>query len=349
MADHWPELARAVTDQAIETVDRLLRGLDVLVQRGRLSEAEFKVLATPAQRMKHCGMHAQQIVRFQSGRVRQSHEKIDLAYVMESVLQERRDDLAMMGISVRRKFRPVQLLIDPTLAYSLAQAMLEWSTPLGNHIDLRLDLEDSPPRARLWMRVLGEEAPTQSQAFEDSIQWLLLRQIAATDGGIDLNRQVTDEGVVVSAVFKRTLNAPDPTTPPPDGAPTAAGAASSMFKTVTGTYVLVCSASAETRLRALGIVKKLGANADGVASAAQTLATLRERDVHLLVLDEAHPPADMANLHYDLATHHPTQVMLRIVPSQGMPSAATDTATVPLDALDASLGSAVMFTLSNVI
>ncbi len=347
MADHWPELAVAVTDQAIETVDRLLRGLDVLVQRGRLSEAEFKVLASPAQRMKHCGMHAQQIVRFQSGRVRQSHEKIDLAYVMESVLQERRDDLAMMGISVRRKFRPVQLLIDPTLAYSLAQAMLEWSTPLGNHIDLRLDLEDNPPRARLWMRVSGEEPPTQSQAFEDSIQWLLLRQIAATDGGIDLNRQVTDQGVEVSAVFKRTLTVPDATPHATEASTMADSAVSTMFKTVTGAYVLVCSASAETRLRALGIVKKLGASADGVASAAQTLAALRERDVHLLVLDDVHPPADVANLQFDLATHHPTQAVLRIVPPQG--ATANDPATVPLDALDASLGSAVMFTLSNVI
>jgi DNA-binding NtrC family response regulator len=108
----------------------------------------------------------------------------------------------------------------------------------------------------------------------------------------------------------------------------------------------IVEASAETRLRALGIVKKLGASADGVASAAQTLATLRERDVHLLVLDEVHPPADVANLQYDLATHHPTQSVLRIVPTD---TAASDSATVPLDALDASLGSAVMFTLSNVI
>lgn len=348
MAEHWPEMAVAVTDQAIESVDLMLRGLELLVQRGRISEAEYQVLATPAHRLKHCGMNAQQIVRFQSGRVRQSHEKIDLAYVVESVLQERRDDLALMGITVRRKFKPAPLLIDPTLGYSLAQAMMEWSTPLGNHIDLRLDVEGEPPRARLWMKVLTDTPPVQSQVFTDNIQWLLLRQIAATDGGIDLVREVRPDGVELSAVFKRSLGTPTPATAAeahPDAPP------STVFKTVTGAYVLVCSASAETRLQALGIVKQLGASADGVASAAQALAAMRDREVHLLVLDEVHAPADVSSLQHDLATQHPTLAVLRLVPpgSAAPTTGGTAPASVAVDALGTALGSAVMFTLSNVL
>jgi len=348
MAEHWPELVVAVTDQALETVDRLLRGLEVLVQRGRLSDAEFQVLATPAQRLKHCGVHAQQIVRFQSGRVRQSHEKIDLAYVVESVLQERRNDLAMMGITVRRKFHPAQLLIDPTLGYSLAQAMLDWCSPLGDHIDLRLDLDGTPARARLWMKVQTHEPPVQSQVFEDNLQWLLLRQIAATDGGIELTREVQTDGVELTAVFRRTL-APQATVTD-DATPADAGP-STTFKTVTGAYVLVCSAAADTRLQALGIVRQLGATADGVASGAQAVAAMRDRDVHLLVLDEAHPPADVATLQLDLATQHPTLTVLRLT-APGSPAVAASpgqAARVPVDGLDAALGSAVMFTLSNVL
>lgn len=348
MAEHWPELVVAVTDQSIETVERLLRGLEVLVQRGRISEAEFKVLATPVQRLRHCGMHAQQIVRFQSGRVRQSHEKIDLAFVVESVLQERRDDLAMMGITVRRKFKPAPLLIDPTLGYSLAQAMLEWCTPMGDHIDLRLDAAGEPPRARLWMKVQTPEPPVQSQVFEDNLQWLLLRQIAATDGGIELERDVTPDGVELTATFKRSLAAP----PVAETASVAAeGPPSTTFKTVTGAYVLVCSAAADTRLQALGIIRQLGAAADGVASGVQAIAAMRDRDVHLLVLDEAHPPADLTNLEFDLATAHPTLATLRLTAAGGVPVPATSQrgAQIPLDTLDAALGSAVMFTLSNVL
>lgn len=353
MAAHWPELATALTEQAVDTVDALLRGLEVLVQRGRLSPAECQVLTTPAQRLKHCAVHAQQIIRFQSGRVRQSHEKIDLAYVVESVLQERRDELALQGITVRRKFKPVELLIDPTLGYGLTQAMLDWSVRLGAHIDLRLDQAHEPPRARLSMKILTAEPPSQAEVFMDNIQWLLLRQIAATDGGIELHREVVADGVALTACFKRVLNAPSSSAE----LHTADGTPSTVFKTVSGAYVLVCSASPETRLRALGIVKQLGVTADGVASAAQTLAAMRDRDVHLLILDEDSPPADIGQLRHDLAAMYPNLAVLRLVvprarakaPKDGDTAVMAEKMKVPVDALEQSLGSAVMFTLSNVI
>ena len=348
LANHWPELAMAVTDQSIETVDRLLRGLELMVQRGRLTEAEFRVLATPAQRMKQCGMHAQQIIRFQGGRVRQSHEKIDLAYLVETVLQEQRDELAMTGITLRRKFRPVQVLIDPTLGYALTRAMVAWGSPQGHHIDLRLDSVGDPARARLWMKIQTPEAPVQSQVFEDNIQWLLLRQIAATDGGIELDRRVEDDGIVLEAWFKRCLSqaaaASDAQASNLDP-----DAASTTFKTISGAYVLVCSAAADTRLAALGVVRKLGVTADGVASATQALAALRDREVHLLILDGVHPPADVASLQFDLATAHPTLAVLHLVAPGGTDPNAPANTQVAVDAIDNRLGSAVMFTLSNVL
>lgn len=342
MAAHWPQLAMAVTEQSVETVERLLRGLEVMVQRGRLNAAEYQVLATPAQRLRQCAMRAQQIVRLQSGRVRQSHEKIDLAYVVESVLQERRDEQAMLGITVRRKFKPCELLIDPTVAYSLVQAMLDWSTPQGDQIELRLDWAGEPARAWLWMKVKTAEPPVQSQVFEDNLQWLLLRQIAATDGGVDLEREVQPDGVELRAVFKRSLARPA-TAPSTDPGPDSDLGASTTFKTVSGTYILVCSADPDTRLRALGIVKKLGAHADGVASAAQALAAFRDRAVDLLVLDEAHPPVDLPQLQAALAAQHATTPLLRLTAAD---SDAAE-ASVPIDRLDAALGSAAMFALAR--
>lgn len=341
MAEHWPELVVALTDQAIESVDLLMRGLELMVQRGKLSKAEFQVLATPAQRLKHCGVHAQQIIRFQSGQVRLSHEKIDLAYVVESVLQERRDQLALQGITVRRKFIPTELLIDPTLGYSLAQAMLDWSVSLGHHLDLRLDATlDEPARGRLWMRVHSTEPVAESAVFLDRIEWLLLRQIAATDGGIELLREVTPDGVELTAWFKRVMPSL-----PNASQQSADGMVSTVFKTVSRAYVLVCSAAPTVRLKALGIVKQLGVQADGVASGTQAASALRNREVHLLILDEAHPPADIAQLRFDLAALYPDLAVLQLVQAQ----VANQKTQVSLDGLDAALGSAVMFTLSNVL
>jgi hypothetical protein len=355
MAEHWPELVVAVTDQAIESVDLLIRGLELMVQRGKLSPTEFQVLATPALRLKHCGMHAQQIVRFQSGQVRQSHEKIDLAYVVESVLQERRDELALQGITVRRKFTPTELLIDPTLGYSLSKAMLDWGVRLGQHVDLRLGLTDEdPPRGRLWLKVHTPASPPHAGVFLDSIQWLLLRQIAATDGGIEVSRDVVADGVELTAWFKRAMapHLQSRSRPHP-----AEGSVSTLEQSVSGACVLVCSSSPDIRLKALGIVKQLGVRADGVASGAQAIAAMRNREVHLMVLDEEHPPADVAQLRFELAALHPHLLVLRLVTPHAKPKETGDgnaaamsrKMRVPVNALEQSLGSAVMFALLNVL
>lgn len=364
MAVHWPDLAVAVTEQAIESVDHLLRGLGLLLQRGRLTEAEYRILALPAQRLKQCGIHAQQIVRLHSGQIRQSHEKIDLAYVVESVLQERREALALQGITVRRQFRPVELLIDPTLAYSLVQTVLDWGVQQGNRLELRVaphrtdeaaapSTEPQTSRAWLEMTVALEGPAVPEAVYADGLLWMLVQQLASADGGIVVQRQVEAHQVRLTAQFRRTV---EHAAPLPDSSDEA-GAPSTVFKTISGSYAVVCSADAETRLRALGIVKKLGIAADGVASAAQALAALAARDIHLLVLDEAHLPADAAGLAETLAVRRPGVGIVRLVsetphgPGDEAPAAdAGHTAPrVPIEALDGRLGSAVMFTLSKVV
>jgi len=347
MASHWPQLTVAMTEQAADTSERLLRGLEVLVQRGRLSHSELQVLANPAQRLRQSAMRAQQIVRLQSGRVRQSHEKIDLAYVVESVLQERRSELAMLGITVRRKFKPSELLIDPTVAYSLVQAMLDWCLTLGDQLELRLDWVGDPARVRLWIKVTTAETPVMANVMEDNLSWLLLRQMSVTDGGVDMEREVMGaDAVTLSATFRRSqarAAAPDTGTPVAGSGLPVDMAASTTFKTITGSYVLVCSALPDTRLRALDVVKKLGVAVDGVASAGQALAAYRDRSVDLLVLDEVNAPADLPQLLEALAGPHAYTTVLRLTPA-GSPAAES---TVPMDRLEVSLGSAVMFALSD--
>ena len=348
MAEHWPELVVAVTEQSIESVSLLLRGLDLLASKGRITPAEYKVLALPAEKLKNCGMHAQQILRFQSGRVRQSHEKIDLAYLLECVLQERRSELALMGVTVRRKFKPADILIDPTLGFSLTKAMLDWSTPFGNRIDVRLEVGSDPAQARLWMKTYSDREPPQSAVFDDGINWLLLRQIANTDGGIDIERGGAHDGVELTAVFRRTIaNAAAVSTDPgPDTVPNT----ETMHRSVSGTHVLVVSADADCRLDASNTLKKIGVAVDSVTNPSQALAVLRSRQVHLVVLDPPEPEADgWAALYSELAADHPNTQMVRIGPPGSGTAAGALQPVVARDALRATLGSTVMFSLSRAV
>lgn len=350
MAAHWPELVVAITEQSVSASAHLLRGLDLMLQRGRLTPAEHKVLAMPAERLKQTGMHAQQIVRLQSGQARQSHEKIDLAYLTESVLQERRDELAMMGIVVRRKFEPIDVLLDPSLGFGLVSAMLDWSVGFGHRIDLRLDVDPLSQQARLWMKTFADPAPAQSAIHQDTLPWLLLSQMAATDGGIALERQVQDDGVALCALFKRTLSAVTvPAAIEPAVTVPAPLTMESVFKSITGAFVLVCSGQPDTRARAVDIVRKLGVPADSVVDGASAIRVLRERDVDLLVLDLVYPVRDMPLLEQELSGVFPLMPVVQLGPEGSAPNDHDQRPQIPHDAIDASLGSTVMFTLSKVV
>lgn len=350
MAEHWPELVTALTDQSIETVSSLVRGLDLLLSKGRLTPAEYKVLAMPAERLKHCGISAQQIVRFQSGRVRQSHEKIDLAYLLECVLQERKGEMAMLGVTLRRRLKAVDILIDPTLGFSLTNAMLDWGLPFGYRIDWRLETTEG--QARLWMKVYsGDRVIPGSAVVEDNIHWLLLSQIAASDGAVRLERSLANDGVELVALFRRTVQVAEEEV---KEAATHDRPQDSVFKSVSGAYVVVVSGDAALRNDAVSTLKRLGIAVDGVVDAVQAREALQGHVAHLLVLDTAHHADALHLLQAELLSKQPQLLFVEVgstdtSPHRLPPSLEAATTRIARDEVATRLGSAVMFALSRVM
>ncbi len=87
--DHWPSLVSGLADQITEGVSALQQQIDLLLAKGRINKQEHRSLSIPAERIKMAGVSAQQINRFYSGRIRQTHEKVDMSVLVEGVLQER--------------------------------------------------------------------------------------------------------------------------------------------------------------------------------------------------------------------------------------------------------------------
>lgn len=362
MAEHWPELSAALATQALEAADRMLRGLEMLVLRERLSAPEMQVLATPALRLQRCAKQVQQILRTQSGQVRLSHEKIDFALVVEAVLHDRRDEWMARGLTLRRFLQPIELLIDPTLGYSLCLAMVDWAQRFGEHLELRLELDPIQPCAVLTLRTHeGSQAADAERLLQDSIEWLLLRQLADTDGGIELQSRATEDGVELSARLRRvcaaieTKPADEPATPL-SKAPTPPAPAQPEPPAKTGA-VLVCSADPAVRRDTLALLQPMGLVTDAVASAVQALALLRERPVSLLIFDAEHPPADAPQLHQALAGNWAGLPVLRLVRLRatahdehgGDTAVMSEKMQVPIDALPIALAPAVRFALSHLV
>jgi hypothetical protein len=283
----WPELLVGLADQITEGVSALQNQIDQLLSRERISRQEHHALSVPLSRIKLAGVSTQQINRFYSGRIRQSHEKINMADLVEGVLQERKKELALLGIALRRKLKPVDVLIDPTVAHTFVNAVLDWALPYGNRVDLRLDLNSWPPHARLLVRVSNEGSPPSSQIADDNLSWMLIRQIASSAGGIEIERQINSEGISFTAMFNRTVQAVDGIS-----AVELSDDHSSMFKSLAGTYVLTISPTLQIRADVRDALREIGITSDSVVDFGQARDAVKARMPNLIVVDSEMKGAD---------------------------------------------------------
>jgi hypothetical protein len=278
--DQWPDLLAGLADQITEGVSALQNQIDQLLARDRITRQEHHALSVPIGRVKLAGVSTQQIHRFYSGRIRQSHEKINMAELVEGVLQERKKEFALLGIALRRKLKPVDVLVDPTVAHTFVNAVLDWALPYGNRVDVRMDLNPWPPHARFQVRVANEGAPPSSQTTDDNLSWMLIRQIAATAGGIELERTVTTEGTTFNAMFTRTVQAVDGIS-----AVDLSDDHSSMFKSLSGTYVLTISPTLQIRADVRDALREIGIVSDSVVDFVQARDAVKGRMPNLIVVD----------------------------------------------------------------
>ena len=283
----WPDLLAGLADQITEGVSALQNQIDQLLAKDRLTRQEHLALSVPIGRVKLAGVSTQQIHRFYSGRIRQSHEKINMAELVEGVLQERKKEFALLGIALRRKLKPVDVLVDPTVAHTFVNAVLDWALPYGNRVDVRMDVNAWPPHARFQVRVANEGAPPSSHTTHDNLSWMLIRQIAATAGGIELERTLTSEGTTFNAMFTRTVQAVDGIS-----AVDLSDDHSSMFKSLSGTYVLTISPTLQIRADVRDALREIGIMSDSVVDFTQARDAVKSRMPNLIVVDSEIKGAD---------------------------------------------------------
>lgn len=280
--DHWPEMVANLASQVTEGVSLLQHHLDQLLVKGRLSKLEHRLLSVPAERIKLAGVSAQQVQRFYGGRIRQSHEKVNMADLIEGVLQDRKTELGQLGIALRRKLKPLEVLIDPTVAHTFVNAVLDWALPFGSRVDVRLDLNSWPQNARLQVRVTNDGLPPSSTAHMDNLSWMLIRQIANSAGGIEPSRDLNDDGVSFTAMFTRTVQAVDGISAVDMSDDHTR---SSMFKSLSGTYVLTVSHSLQIRADVRDALREIGIASDSVVNLQQAREAMRARMPNLIVVD----------------------------------------------------------------
>ncbi len=248
-----------------------LERVNALATTGKIGRKGLRELREYIELARRIGIMGQQVNRLAAGRVRQTAERVDLTAVLKEALLQHRRQIESLGFEVHQLLGPAQVMADPTLIFTLLEALLEWSFEHARAaIDFRIELNGWPVFARLSssFRFLSDEQVEHSLVgFSGStlqtMSWRLLQQAART---MELPISLEEDGAQAKLVieFPRTVNDPSETTALRDHTDVARQGLNS--KPLAGSHLLVLAARRETRALVRDAIRHMGLMVDYVTS-----------------------------------------------------------------------------------
>ena len=292
MAQHWPTLVATLSEQAVESSNLILRALDFLVGAGRMRRAEAKALSDALYRMRDTSLRAQQITRLASGRIRQARDRVELAELIRDQLDSRREEFAAANVDVQSVLSPVDVLLDPPVAVSLVNNVVDWGLSFSKQVTLTLETPVWPAPARLLVRVAtpprSQPAPGQhtgtwgtkerGRRLNDGLHWMLLRQMAAS-ANLTVNRSGADGAAILTIEFPKTFLSSGGVSSVELFEDDSPGATSLL-----NAWVLVIAGDDQLRAAALDTLRHAGIGAKGAASLGQARAIVTSGKPDTLVV-----------------------------------------------------------------
>jgi hypothetical protein len=300
-------------------------------------------------------MIGQQLTRFASGRVRQSHERLQLAEVLKGVLAHRARETQARGIALKPSLKPAEVIVDASLLFSLLNTTIDWALANArSFIEFTVDFKTWPVHARIVCR-FAHRLPDQpgDGSNEDvlprlnSLAWRLLEQTAWTMG---LVVERKDEGGNTTLVleFPRTLN---------DGVQAVVAAehedeqGSTNSKALAGSHVLVVASRRELRVEIRDALRNMNLLVDFVSSVKEAVAFCKEGLPHAIIIESIQLGERFAEFRREILSEVPDFVFIEIVEEgktfemSGLNGATA--ARVGRAVIATSLPAALMFELSK--
>ncbi|MCO5123154.1 MAG: hypothetical protein M9915_05370 [Rhizobacter sp.] len=353
----WRELVGEMGAEIASPLTSALERINVLTTTGRIDRQGLRALREEVAKARQVAMASQQLARLASGRVRQSHERVDLPALLGDVLKHRAREVQARGIQVKvaPAGKAVEVLIDASLFFSLLNTLLDWALECTRStIALGIDIKPWPAHARLHCRFahrpvdqLDDGAPTPGEtSLLDSMHWRLLQQTALTLG-IAIERSIDADGTALGFEFPRTVNE---TMEGVSMVELDDGFSSSLnTRPLAGSHVLVVAQRREVRAPVREALRNMGLLIDFVESVAQAADFCRDGLPHAIVIESALCGERFAALRRDIAAEVPQFAFIEITegkPSMA-PAAGDGTSRVALDAIAQSLPAALLFELSR--
>ena len=321
-ADRWPDVVSAIGSEIAGPLTAALERIHALVTTGRIDRASLRALSDEVASARQVGMNAQQLVRFSSGRLRQSHERLPLADTLTTVLTHRARETQARGIFLKPVLKPADVIVDASLLFSLLNTTLDWALDCArSQVEFTIDIKTWPPHARLMCRFahqpadLADDAAAAARstgAATDSLTWRLLEQTAATMG-LPMTRTEEHGEITLSFEFPRTANdaMEGVSTIEMDDGFNDASALNS--KPLAGSHVLVVASRRDVRTQVRDAIRHMGLIVDLVSSVEEAADFCRDGLPHAIIVEGILSGERLSQLKNEIATEVPGFAFIEIV------------------------------------
>lgn len=355
--ERWRDLVGAVGEEIAAPLSAALERIHRLTTTGTIDKASLRALRDEVEAARQAGMMAQQLTRFASARLRQSHERLALSELLEGVLAHRARETQARGITVRPMLKAADVIVDASLLFSLVNTVLDWALANArSQIEFAIDMKAWPAHARLACRFAhrppdelddGARPATPSGAL-DSLTWRLLEQTAWTMG-LPLARTLNHGEVLLTIEFPRTAG------DPMEGVSTIeldqGFGMSSNSKPLAGSHVLVVASRRDMRVRVRDAIRHMGLVIDLVSSVEEAADFCRDGLPHAIIVEGILAGERLKHLRQDIGAELPDFPFIEIV-EEGSSFAMSGFGRATMgrvgrDAIESALPSVLMFELSR--
>jgi hypothetical protein len=312
-------------------------------------------LREEVEQARQVGIVGQQLTRFASGRVRQSHERLQLADALNGVLAHRARETQARGVKLKPALRPADVIVDASLLFSLLNTTVDWALANAqSFIEFSIDFKPWPVHARIVCRFAhrladdpGDLVRSQTPQNLDSLTWRLLEQTAWTMGLV-VDRRDADGITHLALEFPRTV------TDQVQGVTATElddEAASTNSKALAGSHVLVVSSRRDLRIEVRDALKNMNLLMDFVGSVKEAADFCKEGLPHAVIVESPQLGDHYTAFRGEILDEVPDFVFIEIVEDgatfemSGLNGATS--ARVGRAVIATSLAPALMFELSK--
>lgn len=352
----WRVLIAELGAEIAHPLTAALERIHALISSGRIDRGGLRALRDEVEAARQVGMTAQLLARFANERLQQSRERVALADSVQGVLIHRKRETEARGIALQPVLKPVDVIVDASLAFSLLNTLLDWAIFHAQaRIDFMIDVQSWKSKVKLICRfelpvpeAVVEGVGTPAPRPLDNLTWRLLEQTAAAMK-LGLSRTVVDAAVAVHLEFTVAARSEIDGVTLVDLDEGFDSAINS--KPLAGSHVVVVASRREVRARVRDSLRNMGLLVDLVGSIEEAADFCRDGLPHAIIIEGILQGERCERFCAEIRAEVPDFAFIDII-EQGRDFSVSDAqrgerARVGQDAIEAALPSVLMFELSK--